>query len=269
MQSLLNAPVPESVLVVAAHPDDIEFMAGGTLVCWGMQGARIHYLLVTDGAGGSRDPEQSPEALAALRRLEQREAARRLGVASVTFLGYADAHVDATYELRVAIARVIRQVRPEAVLTFDPHLRYRANLLNHPDHIAVGASTLGAVMPLANTHLAAPELAAEGLEPHDVERIYLFETTSPTAYMPLEQHHLERKLYAFQAHASQLENWDGEFAIAERAMDTADAARAQGLECIYAEDFTCVQLAAPRRTSPRAVVLEQVLRRQPALAELR
>jgi LmbE family N-acetylglucosaminyl deacetylase len=102
MASLRHAPPPHSVLVVAAHPDDIEFMAGGTLAAWIDQGALVHYLLVTDGCGGSRDPHQSPEALAARRRHEQRAAAAILGVASVTFLGYRDAEVEPSHQLRLA-----------------------------------------------------------------------------------------------------------------------------------------------------------------------
>src|SRR3954462_9350026 len=94
MASLRHAPPPHSVLAVAAHPDDIEFMAGGTLAAWIDQGALVHYLLVTDGWGASRDPHQNAVALAAQRRDEQRAAAAIMGVESVTFLGYRDAEVE-------------------------------------------------------------------------------------------------------------------------------------------------------------------------------
>src|SRR6186997_3084301 len=114
MASLRQAPPPRSILAVAAHPDDIEFMAGGTLAAWIDQGALVHYLLVTDGCGGSRDPHQTTAALAEQRRHEQRAAAAILGVASVTFLGYRDAEVEPSQQLRLAIARVIRQIQPEA-----------------------------------------------------------------------------------------------------------------------------------------------------------
>lgn len=244
MTSLRHAPPPHSVLAVAAHPDDIEFMAGGTLARWIEQGTQAHYLLITDGCGGSRDPNQTTEALASLRRREQRAAAERLGVGSVTFLGYRDAEVEASLELRLAIARVIRLVRPEAVLTFDPQRYYGSVGINHPDHLAVGASTLGAVMPLANTLLAAPALAAEGLAPHDVRSVYLFDPAAPTAWMPLAQRDVERKLAALEAHTSQLIGWDAAAAADGAMRQAARLARASGVRCNLAEAFTPVQLHA-------------------------
>jgi LmbE family N-acetylglucosaminyl deacetylase len=243
MVSLLREPIPECALAIAAHPDDIEFMAGGTLASWIAQGCQVHSLIVTDGAGGSRDPEQDPAQLIAQRRQEQLQAAAILGVASVTFLGYGDATLEPTRELRLALARVIRQVRPEAVLSFDPHMLYRAATINHSDHLAVGASTLGAVMPLANTWQAAPELQSSGLLPHDVSTIYLFEPASPTHWMPLSPHAIDQKAAALRAHASQLANWDGVHCLYERARATAQIARQQGIRCAYAEDFTRIQLA--------------------------
>ncbi len=245
MASLLNEAPPASVLVVAAHPDDIEYMAGGTLAHWIAQGTTVHYLLVTDGCGGSRDPQQTPEELASIRRAEQCCAAGILGVESVTFLGLPDATLEPTYELRLQIARVIRRVRPAAVLTFDPHTHYRTDGINHPDHVAVGVSTLGAVMPLANTLLAAPALAEEGLAPHDVAAVYLFEASAPTHWMPLSADTLARKLAALRAHASQLALWDGESCARARATDMAARGRAHGLRCRFAESFTRILLSAP------------------------
>lgn len=252
MSSLRQTPAPERVLAVAAHPDDIEFMTGGTLSAWIDQGAQVHYLLVTDGAGGSRDPQQTPEALGCQRRREQRAAAALLGASSVTFLGHRDAEVAPSHELRLAIARVIRQVRPEAVLTFDPQRYYGAAGINHPDHLAVGASTLAAIMPLANTLLAAPSLAAEGHAPHDVASIYLFDPLAPTAWMPLALRDAERKIAALEAHASQLAGWDAAGAAYRSMREAARAARTAGVRCALAEAFTCVQLVEPARAKEPA-----------------
>jgi LmbE family N-acetylglucosaminyl deacetylase len=243
MASLQSQPAPQTALAVAAHADDIEFMAGGTLATWVAQGTQVHYLIVTDGSGGSRDPQQDRAALAERRRQEQLAAAATLGVASVIFLGHHDGAVEASLSLRLAIARAIRQTRPEVVLTFDPHMLYRAATINHPDHIAVGASTLGAVMPLANTCLAAPELRAEGLEPHDVRSILLFEPAQPTHWMPLSSHALDQKLAALRAHASQLQDWDGVACARARARTTAQVASAHGVRCALAEDYARIQLA--------------------------
>ena len=258
MPSLRHEQAPSSALVVAAHPDDIEFMAGGTLATWIAQGTSVHYLLVTDGASGSRDPQQTPEVLAARRRSEQCAAADLLGVTSVTFLGYSDAELEPSLALRIAIARVIRQVRPEVVLTFDPQRHYSTNGINHTDHLVVGASTLGAVMPLANTRLAARTLLEEGLEPHDVRAVYLFDPATPTDWMPLARRELEQKASALQAHASQLTLWDGVAAAYTHARDTAQAANRAGVSCAYAEAFVRIQLGAhapqPQPARRRALV---------------
>lgn len=265
MALMLYETPPPSVLVVAAHPDDIEFMAGGTLARWISRGTSVHYLLATDGCGGSRDPHQTPEQLASQRRTEQCNAAEILGVESVTFLGLPDATLEPTYELRLAIARVIRKVRPAAVLTFDPHLSYHCGGINHPDHVAIGASTLGAIMPLANTLLAAPALAEEGLEPHDVAEVFLFEAAQPTHWMPLTDEDLTHKLASLRAHTSQLRLWDGERCARERAQATAQAGRAHGVRARFAESFAHIQIAAPARAASALLPQPRLSRRRTAL----
>src|SRR3954463_210547 len=156
-------PRPRSVLIVAAHPDDAEFMAGSIMSHWQSQGATLHYVLVTDGISGSRDENQTHERLAEIRHEEQRAASRALGSEDVTFLGYPDGRVEASLELRWDIARAIRRVRPDVVITQDPLFRYSENYINHPDHRAVADATMSAIMPVANTLLAALDLVEEGL----------------------------------------------------------------------------------------------------------
>ena len=241
---------PRCVLYVAAHPDDAEFMAGGTLARWAANGADIYYLLVTDGIGGSRDPDQTPESLASIRRAEQRNAAKVLGVAGVTFLGYPDGWVEPSLELRLAIAREIRRVRPDVVVTQDPLFRYSPSYINHPDHRAVADATLAAIMPTANTRLAAIDLLKEGLAPHDVDEVYLTTPTTPTVWMPLTAAELDRKLQALGQHTSQLENWHAEQIARRWAMLTASEARANGIPCDYAEAFTYIRLHVPEDVQP-------------------
>jgi LmbE family N-acetylglucosaminyl deacetylase len=238
-------PRPERVLVVAAHPDDIEFLAGGTLGQWARAGVALHYLLVTDGAGGSRDPEQTQRQLAAIRRAEQRHAAQIVGVRSVTFLGYDDGRVEHTLELRIEIARVMRRVRPDVVVTQDPMFRYSSTYVNHPDHRAVAEATLAAIMPLANTRLSALELLDEGLEPHDVSEIYLSAPTAPSVWSSLTADDLDFKLQALRAHLSQLKGWNAEQMACEWAMQVAAAARELGINCEFAEAFDYIRLAPP------------------------
>lgn len=261
------ASCPRRVLYVAAHPDDAEFMAGGTLARWAAGGAAIHYLLVTDGTGGSRDPYQTPEQLAAIRRSEQRRAADVLGVGSITFLGYPDGWVEPSLDLRLAIAREIRRVRPDVVMAQDPLFRYSANYINHPDHRAVADATLAAIMPTANTRLASLALLEEGLPPHDVSEVYLATPTMPTVWMPLSADELARKLRALREHESQLVNWDAEYAARQWAIQAAVGARAYGIGCDFAEEFAYIGLRAPEAAQPynaqetRTDILEPVMAR--------
>lgn len=239
------SPTPERVLAVVAHPDDIEFMAGGTMGRWAAEGAAITYCILTDGAAGSRDPEMSHERLIATRQQEQRAAAATTGVTNVIFLSHADGRLQHTLELRFAIARVIRQVRPDVVVTMDPTLRWSANYINHPDHIVAADATLAAIMPTANTLLAAPELLAEGLEPHDVGEVLLSGFGHADSWIPLTEEDMARKIAALREHHSQLDGWDVEPMVREWAVRAATAAQEHGLECAFAESFVRIVLRRP------------------------
>ena len=242
MAEIKPNPRPRRVLIVAPHPDDAEFMAGGTLAHWHSRGASIHYLIITDGTSGSRDPNQTREHLAAIRREEQLAAARVLGSEDVTFLDYPDGRVESTLELRWDIARVIRRVRPDVVVTQDPYFRYSENYINHPDHRAVADATLAAIMPTANTLLAALDLMEEGLAPHDVREVYLSVPVTPTVWIALDETDMQRKIEALRKHPSQLGDWDSEKVMKEWASNAAEDARAHGIDCEFAERFAYVRL---------------------------
>jgi LmbE family N-acetylglucosaminyl deacetylase len=224
-----------------AHPDDIEFMAGGLVARWARAGTELHYLLLTDGNGGSRDPNETPESLALQRREEQRAAAALVG-AQCTFLGHPDGRLVADLGLRLQIARAIRQVRPDALIAGDPQFFYGPTYINHPDHRAAAEAALAAVMPIANTRLAAPELLAEGLEPHDLTEVYLAAAAHPTLYVPIEQADLEQKIAMVRAHRSQVAHWDFETMVRSFASRAAETARTAGIDCELAEAFVYINL---------------------------
>src|SRR5579872_2452904 len=167
---------PRRVLIVMAHPDDGEFGAGATLAKWAAEGRDIYYCLVTDGqVGDAGDTEITSEELARKRQREAQAAADALGVQHpVIFLHYWDSKVEPTLQLRMDIARVIRQTRPDVIICQDPTVRWSGQgYINHPDHRAAGEATLAAIMPLSDTRLATPELNAEGLAPHQVKELYI------------------------------------------------------------------------------------------------
>ncbi|MFP3963691.1 PIG-L deacetylase family protein [Actinomadura fulvescens] len=193
----------QRILVVMAHPDDVDFGAAGTVASWTDQGAEVVYLMVTDGDAGGFDDAVTRTEMAALRRDEQRAAAKCVGVEDVRFLGYPDGRVEATLELRRDLSRVIRQVRPERVVMPSPERNYERIYPSHPDHRAVGSAALDAVYPDARNPYAFPELLAdEGLAAWTVPEVWMVGGPTPDHYVDVTGT-FDRKLAALKAHASQ------------------------------------------------------------------
>jgi LmbE family N-acetylglucosaminyl deacetylase len=201
-------PTPERVLVVAAHPDDIEFGAAGTLARWVGEGAAVRYLLVTRGDKGSDDPEADVAQLVARREREQRAAAAAVGVDSVEFLGEPDGQVEPSLALREQITRCIRAFRPEIVMTHDPTVLFVNNeWVNHPDHRAVGQVTVDAVFPTARDPLNFREHLEAGLGPWKVAELYLWSTNEANQIVDVGAT-LDAKIEALGRHASQFRSFD-------------------------------------------------------------
>jgi LmbE family N-acetylglucosaminyl deacetylase len=201
-------PTPARVLVVAAHPDDIEFGAAGTVARWVTEGAEVRYLIATRGDKGSDDADASVADLVARREREQRAAAAEIGVAAVDFLDEPDGLVQPTLELRERITREIRAARPEVVMSHDPTVLFVNNeWVNHPDHRAVGQVTVDAVFPTARDPLNFPEHRAAGLEPWKVAELFLWSTNEANQLVDIGAT-LERKIAALAHHASQFRSFD-------------------------------------------------------------
>jgi LmbE family N-acetylglucosaminyl deacetylase len=190
---------PVDVLVIAAHPDDAEFGAAGTLAKWTRDGRKVAYVICTGGEKGTSDPTLAPEALKRIREEEQRAAARTLGVQEVVFLGMPDQGLEDTAELRKLIVRLIRAYRPAVVMTSDPYRRY----IWHRDHRIIGQVVLDAIFPFARDHLAYPDLLAEGLLPHKVKEIYFWGTEDINFRSDITET-FDLKITALRCHASQM-----------------------------------------------------------------
>jgi LmbE family N-acetylglucosaminyl deacetylase len=169
-------------MVIVAHPDDAEFTMAGTVAAWTRVGCRVAYVLCTDGNAGSHEPGMTREKLAEIRRREQRAACATLGVNDVVFLGYDDGLLQPTLELRRDLVRVIRQYKPEVVLTADPTRFFSGDrYINHPDHRAAGQAALDAVAPAAQMPLLWPETG----EPHKVHRVYVYGNGEPNEWIDI------------------------------------------------------------------------------------
>ena len=200
-------PTPERVLVVAAHPDDIEFGAAGTVARWVDAGAEVRYLLFTNGDKGSDNPETDAAALGRQRESEQREAASEIGVGNVDFLGEPDGQVEASLRLRERVTYAIRSFKPEVVMTHDPTVVFVNNeWVNHPDHRAVGQVTVDAVFPTARDPLNFADHIRSGLEPWKVAELFLWSTNEANQIVDIGST-LERKIAALACHASQFHDF--------------------------------------------------------------
>jgi LmbE family N-acetylglucosaminyl deacetylase len=196
---------PQQILVVLAHPDDPEFFCGASVARWTAAGHRVSYLLLTCGDKGTKDLALAGAELCSLRQAEQKAAAAVLGVEKVRFLGYPDGYLQPDLNLRRDITRVIRQERPDILVTCDPTTLYFGDThINHADHRTAGQVALDAVYPAARDHLYFPELwLEEKLEPHIVREVWICGTLAPSLVLDVTDT-WERKILALKEHKSQI-----------------------------------------------------------------
>jgi len=227
------------ILVITAHPDDVDFGAAGTVATWTEAGIEVVYCVVTDGAAGGRDPSVSRTDMVVLRQAEQVAAPKCVGVSDVRFLGYPDGRVEPSIGLRRDLARVIRQVRPDRVACQSPERNYARLPVSHPDHRAVGSAALDAIYPDARNPFAFLELADEGLGAWTVPEVWIFGGPQPSHFVDVTDT-FARKVAALRAHDSQT----GHMANLEeflRGWLTRSAALAGLAEGRLAESFQVLQ----------------------------
>lgn len=205
------AQVAGPVLVVCAHPDDIEIHAGGLAALRAAAGETVDFVLVTSGDRGTADPGATREAVGAVREAEQRRAAAVLGIGGiggigqVTFLRLPDGDVQyETRALREQLVRLIRERRPRTVITHDPYGQV-ANLdacSVYPDHRAVGATAFEAAYVAAPGPLYHPEQLAAGCQPHKPDRLLFVMSDRPNVFIDIAPVN-EQKWRAIREHRSQ------------------------------------------------------------------
>jgi len=224
---------PTCAMAIMAHPDDAEFTIAGTVAKWAHEGARIVYVLCTDGNVGSQEPGMTTENVAQIRRAEQRAACDVLGVDTVVFLGHGDGQLEPSLALRRELVALLRQYQPEIVIASDPtRLFVEHRYVNHPDHRAAAMAALDAVAPACAMPLLWPELGA----PHRVHKLYISSHSEPDTFVDISGT-IELKIDALKRHASQMGDWDP----GERIRDwAASVGKPHGLA--YAEAFYVIAL---------------------------
>lgn len=198
----------ERVLVVMAHPDDVDFGAAGTVAKMTDAGIDVVYCLITDGQAGGFDSTISRDEMASIRRQEQTKAAAEVGVTDLRFLGHMDGTVEVSMRLREDISAVIRSVRPQVVISQSPIRDLDSTYRSHPDHIAGAEAAMCAVYPDARNQFAFPGTSCAELEPWSVSEVWI--TFAGQGAEPVDiTAQLERKIAALMMHRSQHRDPEG------------------------------------------------------------
>ena len=227
---------PKKVLVVTPHPDDAEGGCGGTVAKWIRDGAEVVYVLCTNGDKGSGDLEMTSERLASIRRDEQLEAARVLGVKQVVFLDHPDGGLEDNRQFRGEVVKEIRRHRPDLVMCIDP---FRERGHSHRDHRVSGQVTIDAVCTFAWRPLYFPEhITMEGLKPHLVNVIYLWASQEPDIFVDIADT-IELKVETLVKHISQFPDPD------RRGQSVWRQAQREGekAKLTYGESFRVIHFA--------------------------
>jgi LmbE family N-acetylglucosaminyl deacetylase len=230
----------ERVLVVTAHPDDVDFGAAGTIATWTDLGIEVSYCIVTDGDCGGFDPATPRSEIGGIRQREQTDAAKHIGVSDLVFLGYPDGYLEVTMDLRRDISREIRRVKPQRLLCQSAVRNLDRMFASHPDHLAAGEATICAVYPDARNEFWMPQLLAEGFEPWAVPEVWIMAGADGDHVIDVTDQ-IDRKFAALRAHESQHQDPDG---MEQRVRSwMASTATAFGLsEGRYGEVFRVIGL---------------------------
>jgi LmbE family N-acetylglucosaminyl deacetylase len=202
--AVMSDTAVERALVIVAHPDDADFWAGGTIARWADSGAAVTYLVLTNGEGGGFDEDVPRSEIPGMRQEEQRKAAAVLGVTEVRFLSWPEGSLAQSTEARRPLVRVIREVRPQRVLTWSPEWNWsRFRTSCHVDHRATGELALTSIYPDAGNRFShASLLHDEGLDPWRVPEIWLINSPTSNHYVDVTAT-FDRKIAALREHASQ------------------------------------------------------------------
>jgi LmbE family N-acetylglucosaminyl deacetylase len=224
------------LLIVTAHPDDLETVCGGTVAMLAKRGVEIFQVLATSGNIGTHDTTTyTRESLAAARQAETLAAAEILGIKECIFLGRNDGELVADLELRADLALLYRRFQPDTLWTFDPWWHGQA----HPDHQAAGRAALDAYMP-AKMPLYHPEQLGEGIQTcQGLDKVYLFGGSSRDDFYVDVTDHWDLKMEATFKHHSQFGQHSEE---ARKWLETwgSDLGRKIGVR--YAEAFARMEV---------------------------
>lgn len=194
------------ILAISAHPDDIEFAAGGTMFRFKDLGYNIYLIVATNGENGFKIGHKPRAHRVNTRHEEQLQAAKILGVEKVFFLNYRDCYLKNDDLLRKKIGLIIKKVKPEIIFSFDPSNRtFESVNLLHRDHRVIAEASFDAVFAARNRYLLPGK-------PHSVKQFWFFGCDKPNHFENITKY-INSKIELIGAHRSQfyehdsMENW--------------------------------------------------------------
>ena len=229
----------KTILAVGAHPDDLEFFAGGTIAKYIEEGATAYYLILTDGSKGSEDHLLDASDLIKIRQLEQKQAAEILGVKDVFFFDFIDGELENSLVVRKKIVELVRKIKPDVVITFDPSYLYDVSwgMVNHPDHRACGQATIDAVFPFSQNRRTFPELYEQGADIHHVSKLLLINLRDHNFSVDISTT-FEKKLHALGQHVSQKDDSPEIKDLVMRLCKRSGGQDAEHVECFVKLDIS-------------------------------
>jgi LmbE family N-acetylglucosaminyl deacetylase len=240
----LDNSIPNSAMVIVAHPDDPDFTCAGTIAKWTAGGCKVTYVLLTSGDVGTDDPHITRQELVAIREAEQTAACAAVGVTDIIFLRHPDCQLVPTLELRREVTGILRKVRPDVVICGDPTaLFFGGDYINHPDHRAAAIVALDAVFPSVSQRLLWPELG----KAHRVCAVYVSSPQEANVLIDISDT-IDRKIAALRAHKSQMGDWDPEERIKEWASENGKTAGVA-----YAERYRRMKINEPEKPADEDV----------------
>lgn len=196
----------QKILVILAHPDDPEFFCGATIAKWTKNHHDVIYCLLTKGEKGINKSFADQRDIVEIRKREQRDAASELGVSQIFYLDNEDGYLYSNISLRKEIVKIIRQIKPDVIVTCDPTNFYIQDYyINHPDHRTTGQVVLDAIFPAAQNPLFFPELLNENLDPHEIKEVWITLAKEPNLRIDVTEF-WHKKISALLYHKSQIGN---------------------------------------------------------------
>jgi LmbE family N-acetylglucosaminyl deacetylase len=186
----------KTLLAVSAHPDDIEFAAGGTMFKFMESGYHMYLIVATNGENGFKIGHKPKKERIEIRHKEQLKSAKLLGIKKVFFLNYRDGYLKYDEKLRDKIAGIIKKVKPGIVFSFDPgNQKYESINLNHHDHRAIAEISFDAVFAARNRYMLPGDS-------HAVEKFYFYGSEKPNHFENITKY-IDKKINLIKQHRSQ------------------------------------------------------------------